>query len=170
MINKYFQHHKVDQIQLAQNIMGISMHALIFILPWIGDWPYEFRLLSSSKQNVYFSWYIFNRESLFCQVSASWCYILLSSIMMWLHPMMKCLLNAGNLGNKCSSGAQEVTGLKTRINANQTFASVIFSALRAVSAWALEACPAVFMLPCLVEIFNSFFFLLSYLFPYTKSV
>ena len=54
--------------------------------------------------------------------------------MMRLPPVMKGLLSAGNLENKCSSGAQEVAGLKTRINANQTFASVVFSALGAADA------------------------------------
>lgn len=47
---------------------------------------------------------------------------------------MKCVLSAENLENKCSSGAREFAGLKTRINANQTFASVIFPALGAVDA------------------------------------
>lgn len=54
--------------------------------------------------------------------------------MIRLPPMMKCLLSAGNLENKCSSGAREVGGLKAKINANQTFASVVFSALGAVDA------------------------------------
>lgn len=54
--------------------------------------------------------------------------------MIRLPPVMKCLLSAANLENKCSSGAQEAAGLKTRINANQTFASVVFSALEAADS------------------------------------
>lgn len=54
------------------------------------------------------------RGAAVCQVTALCWYILLSSIMMWWPPLMKCMLSAGDLENKCSSAAREVAGLGKR--------------------------------------------------------
>lgn len=130
-MNKSFQHQQMHCVRLTQNNLGIAVHCPNFWVemswkfsPWISAAPQP-----PNGNGCSVLW-----GAAVCQVTAScWC-ILLNSIMMWWPPLMKCLLSAGGLENKCSSVAREVAGLESGINANQTFASVAFSALAAVDS------------------------------------
>lgn len=78
---------------------------------------------------------------------------------------MKCMLSAGDLENKRSSAAREVAGLERGVNANQTFASVAFSALEAADSQTPEASPAVWMTPLSVRSSSSLPFLFFFFLP-----
>lgn len=140
----------------------------IFGLKWAGNAAHGSQLPPRPQMEMECVLRAARRGAAVCQVTALCWYILLSSIMMWWPPLMKCMLSAGDLENKRSSAAREVAGLERGVNANQTFASVAFSALEAADSQTPEASPAVWMTPLSVRSSSSlpflFFFCLLHLF------
>lgn len=170
-MNKSFQHQQMGCVQLARNNLGIAVRCpnSWFEMSWKrSTWisapprpQMELECVLRAARR--------RRGAAVCQVTALCWYILLSSTMMRWPPLMKCMLSAGGLENKRSSAAREAAGLESGMNANQTFASVAFSALEAADSQSPEASPAGWMTPLSVRSSSSFPFLFFFFFCHLHS-